>query len=575
MDEVDRRDLVGARQCVVHQGAGQELARLVVDDFLEERAAEALRGAAVDLALDDHRVDRPAAVVDDRELEDGERAGVEVHFDDGRLGAERPCHRVGIEEGARAETWPAGGGEGAAADGGARDRAERDAAVRRAADGHVALGHHHVLRRALEQLGCDEPRLVRDLSRSPGHRGPRDRGHTACDRAHPEPDAVGVAATDDDVLDRQPELIGADLGQRGLVRLALGADADVHVHDACGIHRDVGAFERAEARALHVCAHADPDGACGRPAATRGLLAAPARVVEPREQRVERGDVVRRIVDDAGAVAIRQAGGERHLLAPDQIPAPQLGRIQRERARGAIEEPVEDERRLRPPGAAVRRREALVGDEVPPAGAIVRDPVRPDEMVDGVLGYRAAERRVGAVVPRERGLERDDRPIPAHAHPCLVDLIPIGRRGQEVLAPRLDPLHRAPEPLRHRGHQDVFRVDVALDAEAAADVGRDHAHHLLGEAEGGGHRAADAERHLGRGPNGQPTALPIRCRNHAARLDGHPGHARIDEPRGDDGVGGGEPGGHISDRALVDPREIVAPAIVNNGRGPRRRDGDR
>ena len=54
---------VARGQRVVHVAAGQRLARLVVADLLEERAADAERDRALDLALDDHRVDQPAAVV--------------------------------------------------------------------------------------------------------------------------------------------------------------------------------------------------------------------------------------------------------------------------------------------------------------------------------------------------------------------------------------------------------------------------------------------------------------------------------------------------------------------------------
>ena len=56
--------VVGARHAVVHQRAGDELAVLVVDRALEQRLADALRDAAVHLALDDHRVDHGAEVVD-------------------------------------------------------------------------------------------------------------------------------------------------------------------------------------------------------------------------------------------------------------------------------------------------------------------------------------------------------------------------------------------------------------------------------------------------------------------------------------------------------------------------------
>ena len=48
--------------------AGQQLAALVIDAALEQRLADALGDAAMDLALDDHRVDDPADIVDGGEV---------------------------------------------------------------------------------------------------------------------------------------------------------------------------------------------------------------------------------------------------------------------------------------------------------------------------------------------------------------------------------------------------------------------------------------------------------------------------------------------------------------------------
>ena len=48
--------------------AGQQLAALVVDRVLQQRLADALRHAALHLALDDHRVDHPADIVDRGEV---------------------------------------------------------------------------------------------------------------------------------------------------------------------------------------------------------------------------------------------------------------------------------------------------------------------------------------------------------------------------------------------------------------------------------------------------------------------------------------------------------------------------
>ena len=53
-------------QRVVHQRRGEELAAAVVDDAFEERLADALGHRAVDLPLDDHRIDHGPAVLDER-----------------------------------------------------------------------------------------------------------------------------------------------------------------------------------------------------------------------------------------------------------------------------------------------------------------------------------------------------------------------------------------------------------------------------------------------------------------------------------------------------------------------------
>ena len=80
--DLEGRQVVGARHGVVHVGAGQQLAALlVVDRILEQRLADALGDAAMDLALDDHRVDDVAEIVDRDEVHDLDDAGVGIDLD--------------------------------------------------------------------------------------------------------------------------------------------------------------------------------------------------------------------------------------------------------------------------------------------------------------------------------------------------------------------------------------------------------------------------------------------------------------------------------------------------------------
>ena len=81
---------------------GLRLAVLVVDDLLEERAADPLRDGAADLAVDDRRVDHRAAVLDRDEPLDAHRARLRVDLDDRddaavRVGRGRIVERRGGE----------------------------------------------------------------------------------------------------------------------------------------------------------------------------------------------------------------------------------------------------------------------------------------------------------------------------------------------------------------------------------------------------------------------------------------------------------------------------------------------
>jgi hypothetical protein len=60
----DQRQISGAGQRVVQELPGQDLAAAIVEAQLAQRLAQALGDAAVNLSVDDHRVDHGADVVD-------------------------------------------------------------------------------------------------------------------------------------------------------------------------------------------------------------------------------------------------------------------------------------------------------------------------------------------------------------------------------------------------------------------------------------------------------------------------------------------------------------------------------
>ena len=83
--QLDHRDFVRGRRQVVGERRRQDVAVLVVDDLLEQRVADALRDAAVHLAVGDHRVDQAAGVLGDEEALDRHLAGLHVDLDDGHM----------------------------------------------------------------------------------------------------------------------------------------------------------------------------------------------------------------------------------------------------------------------------------------------------------------------------------------------------------------------------------------------------------------------------------------------------------------------------------------------------------
>ena len=97
--EPEAGDLGCAGHAVVDQRGVAQQPVVVVDRLLPQRLGDALHDAAVELALDDHRVDLGAAVVDRGVVEQLDTAGLLVDLDDRHVGPERE-HEVGRVVGA-------------------------------------------------------------------------------------------------------------------------------------------------------------------------------------------------------------------------------------------------------------------------------------------------------------------------------------------------------------------------------------------------------------------------------------------------------------------------------------------
>ena len=105
--------------------------------------------------------------------------------------------------------------------------------------------------------------------------------------------------------------------------------------------------------------------------------------------------------------------------------------------------------------------------------------------------------------------------------------------GQKTFRPRRHPAHRTAEPPRRPGDEPLLGIELALVAEAAAHIGRDHAQRALRHAELLGHLLADVVRRLGRAHQREPVGAGLDRREHRPRLDRRADQAVVDEIDGD------------------------------------------
>src|SRR5215510_13729860 len=97
--------------------------------------------------------------------------------------------------------------------------------------------------------------------------------------------------------------------------------------------------------------------------------------------------------------------------------------------------------------------------------------------------------------------------------------------AHQMLATILDPLDRAPQPAGQERNQQVFRVDVSLEAEAAADIERDAAYARFRKPQDGSRLAAHPMHDLGGRPDRHAVRPRVMDADDAAALHGRGGIA--------------------------------------------------
>ena len=418
-----------------------------------------------------------------------------------------------------------------------------------------------VLRRALQELGGNLLRPRADLARGAGDRRAGVRRDAAPARAHADGEELRVARHDVDVVQAHAELRRADLGEGGLVALALRGHPDGHEDLAARVDAHLRALVGPDAGALDVAGDAEPDPP-GRPV-LRGPAGAELRVAEELERALEAGGEVPGVVGDRDPVLVGDARPVGHLARLHQVAPADLDGVEPEPPRPDVEEPLHDEHGLGAPRAAVGGVVRLVRHVARADAPVVGHPVGPRHVVHGVEGEPRPFDGIRAHVGQEHVVDGHDRPVPPERDPRPVDLLAVVARGGEVLAPPLDPLHGPPEAEGDGRHEELLVIDGALRAEAAPHVGGEHPHLLGRDPEDHGHGVAHEVGVLGGRPDDQQAGLGVPVSEDAARLDRHGRDPRMAELFLHDQVGGRESPLDVAGAPARDDGGVVGPVGVN------------
>ena len=160
---------------------------------------------------------------------------------------------------------------------------------------HGARVEDEVAGVGLEEPGRDVEDLVANLARRLEGRRQRDGRAAAREAADAEGHPGAVAVNDRDVIGGHRELLGDDLGERGLDPLPDRGDAGVDDDAARAVDLDASVFPRTEPGLFQDAAKADPEIASLAPGPR--LLGAHGLVIRRRERLLERGAIVAAVVD--------------------------------------------------------------------------------------------------------------------------------------------------------------------------------------------------------------------------------------------------------------------------------------
>ncbi len=207
------------------------------------------------------------------------------------------------------------------------------------------------------------------------------------------------------------------------------------------------------------------------------------------------------------------------MLRRHQVAPPHLGAIESKLVRDPVEQPLHGEGAFRIAGAAHRHGGDLVGLDDAHVELIGRQDVGAGHAGRSVVGQVDALRGIGAFVVDHRAAHAEQPAVGVERDLEVPILFALLDRGEEMLAPVLDPFDRSPQEQAGGGERHFLRVHDELGAEAAADIGRHDPNLILVEPQQPHQEGAHLVRKLRRRPQREPVLVDIVGGNGAASFD--------------------------------------------------------
>ena len=471
--------VVGAGHRVVHVRAAQQLPGFVVDAVFQQRLADALRQAAVDLAFDDHGVHDVAEIVHGNELLDVDDAGfrIDLHFADMRPGRIGEVRRIveGFFREPRLQVWRIVGRDV----GGERHLAKgkRLIGVR---DFETAFVEGHLILAGFQHVGGDLLALGDDLVGRRHDSRTAHRQRTRAVGAERVVRATGVAVQYRDVLERYAQLVGDDLREGGFVALAVTVGAGNHGDRAGNVHAHFAHLEQPHASAKGECHLRRREAArfdvAGKADAAllallfRSRLAGPkAGVVGVRQRFVQAGFVISNVVSECHRRFVGKVARLNEVAAAD------VGGIHVQFPRRRFHQAFDNVGGLGAASASVGVHRRGVGEErehfhVDGRGLVLAGQERAVQ-IRGHAGSEGGE--VGTHVGAGLHAQAEELAVFRQRQFGVGDVIASVGICQEGFRTLGTPLDRPAQLAGGPNDGGFLRVDENLGAETAADIRRD------------------------------------------------------------------------------------------------------